>query len=106
MDGTAPERPPSQALVPDPRRDDRTDRRGAGDSVALAIELESCQVTSLTDLRVRDAAWGEVLGVIYQGTQMLATARTESWINVTHLGHEGRSAAWLADSDGDCDWIE
>lgn len=103
MDGTAPERPPSQALAPDPRRDDRADRLGAGDSVAWAIELESCQITSQTDLRLRDAPWGKVLGAISTGTQVLAKARTESWINVTNLGQEGWSAAWLVDTEGDCD---
>ena len=104
MDGTAPERSPAQPLPPDPRRDDRADRPGAGDSVATALDLENCQVTARADLRLRDAPWGEILGVIPGGTEAPANARTPSWFSVTYQGQQGWSAAWLADGEGDCDW--
>ncbi len=102
MDGTAPERSSAQPLAPDPRRDDRADRPGAGDSVATALDLENCQVSPRVDLRLRDAPWGEALGTIPSGTEVAATARTESWFKVTHLEQDGWSAAWLVDSEGDC----
>lgn len=104
MDGTAPERAPAQALTPDPRRDDRADRPGAGDSVASAIELENCQVRSRADLRLRGEPWGEVLDVIPAGAVVPATARTPSWFRVISQGQDGWSAAWLAESEGDCGW--
>lgn len=104
MNGTAPARAPAIALAPDPRRDDRADRPGAGDSVASAIVLETCQVTSQTGLRLRAAPWGEILDLIPAGTAVPAIARTESWYKATYLGQIGWSAAWLADGEGDCDW--
>ena len=104
MDGSAPERAPAQPLAPDPRRDDRADRRGAGDSVAMAVDLENCQVTSRSDLRLRAAPWSEVLDVIPSGSAAPAKARTESWFKLTYQGQEGWSAAWLADGEGGCDW--
>ena len=104
MDGTAPERRPAQALPPDHRRDDRADRPGAGDSVASAINLENCQVTSGTDLHLRAAPWSAVRDTIPAGATVPANARTESWFKVMYQGQDGWSAAWLAESEGDCDW--
>ena len=105
MDGAAPERAPAQALAPDPRRDDRADRPGAGDSVASAIDLENCQVTARADLRLRSAPWGEILDLIPAGAAVPANARTQSWFSVNYQEQDGWSAAWLADSEGDCDWL-
>lgn len=104
MDGTATERAPAQALALDPRRSDRAERPGAGDGIASALDLENCQVTARSDLRLPDAPWGDILQVIPGGTEVPANARTQSWFNVTYLEQDGWSAAWLADADGDCDW--
>lgn len=104
MDGSAPERALAQALAPDPRRDDRAVRPGAGDSVATAINLENCQVTSRAGLRLRAAPWGEILDLIPAGTAVPANARTSSWFNVTYQEQEGWSAAWIAEGEGHCDW--
>ena len=53
----------------------------------------------------RAAPWGKILDVIPRDMTVVAKARTKSWFNVTYEETDGWSAAWLADSDGDCDWL-
>ena len=81
-------------------------RPGTDDSIDDAIALEDCTVTPRVNLRLREAPWGTILDVIPRDTEVSAKARTESWFNVTYDEINGWSAAWLADSDGDCDWTE
>ena len=79
-------------------------RPGTDDSVDDAIALEDCLVTPRVNLRLREAPWGQILDVVPRDTAVEAHARTQSWFNVTYLEQEGWMAAWLADSEGDCDW--
>lgn len=44
--------------------------------------------------------------VIPRETEAPANARTQSWFNATYLEAKGWSAAWLADSDGGCEWTD
>ena len=81
-----------------------TRRPGTNDDVETAIALEDCLVTPRYNLRLRAAPWGRILAVIPTGTVVVAQARTQSWFNVTHVEQEGWSAAWLVDSEGDCEW--
>ena len=81
-------------------------RPGTDDSIDDAIELEDCTVTPRVNLRLREAPWGTILDVIPRDIEVPAMARTENWFNVTYDEIDGWSAAWLADSDGDCDWTE
>ena len=83
-----------------------TRRPGTDDSVDDAIALEDCLVTPRLNLRLRREPWGTILDVVPSDTAVEAKARTQSWLNVTYLEQEGWMAAWLADSEGDCDWIE
>ena len=82
-----------------------TRRPGTDDSIDDAIELEACEVTPRVNLRLRAAPWGKILDVIPRDMTVVAKARTKSWFNVTYEETDGWSAAWLADSDGDCDWL-
>ena len=79
-------------------------RPGTDDSVDDAIVLENCLVTPRLNLRLRAAPWAKILDVIPRDTEVPAMARTMSWFHVTYDEINGWSAAWLADSDGDCDW--
>ena len=77
---------------------------GTDDSVDSAITLENCRVVPRVNLRLRSAPWGRILAVIPGGTSVVAEARTKSWFNVRYRERTGWIAAWLADSDGACDW--
>ena len=81
-----------------------TRRPGTNDSIDDAIDLEDCAVTPRVNLRLRAAPWGKILDVVPRDTEVAAKARTKSWFNVTHIEQEGWSAAWLADSEGGCEW--
>lgn len=83
-----------------------TRRPGTNDSVDDAIALEDCTITTLVNLRIREAPWGKFLAVIPANTEVPATARTKSWFNVAYEEWEGWSAAWLVHSDGGCEWAE
>ena len=81
-----------------------TRRPGTNDSVDTAIALENCIVTPRYNLRLRAAPWGRILDVVPVGTAVVATARTQSWFQITYEEQAGWIAAWLVDTDGDCDW--
>ena len=89
---------PTSTSHPTPRRP------GTNDSIDSAIELEDCEITPRFNLRLRETPWGRILDVIPLGETVDANARTKSWFKVTYLEQEGWSAAWLADSEGECDW--
>ena len=82
-----------------------TRRPGTDDSIDDAIELEDCEITPRYNLRLRDAPWGKILDVIPSGIQVPAGARTQSWFKVSYEEVAGWSAAWLAESEGDCEWL-
>ena len=81
-------------------------RLGTVDAVSSAIALDNCQVILRYNLRLRTAPWGKILDVVPKDTKMTATARTRSWFEVNYLEQEGWNAAWLSDSEGDCDWTK
>lgn len=81
-----------------------TRRPGTNDSVDTAIALEDCVITPRFNLRLRAAPWGKILDIVPVGATVVATARTKSWFQLTYEEQEGWSAAWLADSEGDCEW--
>lgn len=83
-----------------------TRRAGTDDSVADAIALNGCWVTPRVNLRLRRAPWGGILHVIPRGTEVAAAARTPSWFNLSYGGAVGWSAAWLVDSEGECDYSD
>ena len=89
---------PTSTSHPTPRRP------GTNDSIDSAIELEDCEITPRFNLRLRETPWGRILDVIPLGETVDANARTKSWFKVAYLEQEGWSAAWLADSEGECDW--
>ena len=74
------------------------------DPVDTAIELENCEVTSVHNLNLREKPWGEKLDVIPKNTTVTATARTESWFNVSYEESEGWIGAWLSEVEGKCEW--
>ena len=80
-----------------------TRRPGTEDSIDDAIKLEDCAVTPRVNLRLRAAPWGKILDVVPRDTEVAAKARTKSWFNVMYLEQDGWSAAWLADSEGECE---
>ena len=81
-----------------------TRRPGTDDSIDDAIDLESCSITTLVNLRLRDAPWGKIADVIPADSEVPALARTRSWFKVTFEETEGWSAAWLTKTDGECNW--
>ena len=74
------------------------------DPVSSAIDLRNCEVTPEHNLRLRAAPWGEQLDIVPSEITLTASARTQSWFKVTYEETEGWIAAWLSDSEGDCDW--
>ena len=80
-----------------------TRRPGTNDSIDDAIPLGDCAVTPRVNLRLRVGPWGTILDVVPRDTEVAAKARTKSWFNVTYLEQDGWSAAWLADSEGECE---
>ena len=96
------------------------------DPVSSAFELEECQVTPTYNLRLREEPWAKTLDIVPQDTTVQAIARTKSWFKVAYEkgeavvidaedadsegttveAVEGWVAAWLSDSEGDCDWAE
>ena len=96
------------------------------DPVSSAFELEECQVTPTYNLRLREEPWAKTLDIVPQDTTVQAIARTKSWFKVAYQkgeavvidtedadaegatveAVEGWIAAWLSDSEGDCDWAE
>jgi len=75
------------------------------DDIADAIALADCRVTPRIDVNLRQGPWGRILNVIPAKTEVTATARSDSWFNVTYEETKGWVAAWLVNTDGDCDWI-
>ena len=75
---------------------------GTNDSLSSAIPLMRCQVTPATTLKLRTAPWASALGLVWEDSTALATARTRSWFKVRHEGREGWIAAWLTTSQGGC----
>ncbi|MCY4062618.1 MAG: hypothetical protein OXG53_09650 [Chloroflexi bacterium] len=75
------------------------------DDIVDAIALEDCTVRPHIDVNLRQDPWGQILDVIPTNTEVAAAARTDSWFNVTYEETEGWIAAWLVNTDGDCDWI-
>ena len=75
---------------------------GTNDAPKNAIPLTSCTVTPSTTLRLRTAPWGRSLGLVWEGSTAMATARTRSWYQIRHLGRDGWIAAWLTSSEGNC----
>ena len=88
----------------EPQTSTTTISPGTNDPVSSAIELENCAVTPLVNLNLRAAPWSRILDTIPRGTQVPAKARTQSWFRVTYADRDGWSAAWLTNTDGDCDW--
>ena len=55
-------------------------------------------------MRLRAAPWGKILDIVPVGTILVATGRSKSWFQTSYEEQSGWVAAWLADSEGDCDW--
>lgn len=81
-----------------------TRRPGTDDSIDDAIDLKSCSVTTLVNLRLRATPWGRIVDVMPADSEVSAVARTQSWFNVSFEEAEGWSAAWLTKPDGECNW--
>lgn len=81
-----------------------TRRPGTNDSVDTAISLQDCSITPRFNLRLRAAPWGGIRGIVPVGASVAATARTKSWFKISYQDQSGWSAAWLANSQGNCDW--
>lgn len=86
-----------------PQTSTTTIKSGTNDDVNTALPLENCEVTPRFNLRLRAAPWGRILDTVPTGMTVAAKARTESWFNVTYQEQDGWNAAWLTDSEGDCD---